>query len=60
MHNIPMLHLVKPRAMLPVWQDSTREVMLEEVTRSAGVRVRDLDHLRLLRVPEVQNRDGKE
>lgn len=40
--------LVKLRLMLPEWQNSTREAMLEEGTRSAGEKVRNFDHLSML------------
>lgn len=40
--------LVKFRLMLPVWQNSTREAMLEEGAGSAGEKVRNFDHLSML------------
>lgn len=47
--------LVKLRLMLPAWLDSTREAMLEEVTGSAGEKVRNFDHLSMLRDPKDKN-----
>lgn len=51
-------YLVKPKVMVPTWQEGGREVMLEEMEGSAGMSMGDLDYFSMLSIPKVQTEMG--